>query len=115
MTTVPTRRPPRSLAGRDGEGTSPGPGLQQSQSVEADDDGGAFVSQHAQRQREVAGEVPDHQGGDEGGGDDQVGDDDPAGSPGEPDDGGNGGQLVADDDRVGRVEGPGGSGPAPGA
>src|SRR5580692_3257817 len=65
--------PSTRLSGAGGAGLAPGCGAQQqSEAVEAEDDGGAFVAEEAEGQREVAGQVPGGQGGDDDGGYDQV-------------------------------------------
>src|SRR6202011_3409006 len=87
------------------DGLAPGAGAQQSQAVEADDDGGALVAEDAERQRQVPGQVPGGQGGDDGCGDEQVRGDHAAGAAREGDHGGDGGQVVAHDDGVGGVQG----------
>src|SRR6185437_12638391 len=95
-------------------GFCPGAGGEQAQAVEADDDGGPFVAEDAEGEREVAGEVPGDQGSDDGGGDQEVGGDDAAGAAGEGDHCGDRGEVVAHDDDVGGVEGEVGPDPAHG-
>lgn len=92
----------------------PGAGAEEAQTVEADDDGGSFVTGHAEWEREVTDEVPGDEGGDEGGGDGQVGDDQAAGAAREDEGGRDDGQVVGDDDGVRGVEREVGSGAAHG-
>jgi len=73
---------------------------EQTQTIERHQHRRPLVSRHAQRQRQVADQVPGDQGSDDGGCDDQVLDDQPPSSAGQPDDCCQSAEVVAHDDRV---------------